>query len=62
MGEEKIEEEKCDHCGKRGITKNQTIKEKGVVGYYDVKVKWCVDCVIRHNRELLENWGTDIIF
>lgn len=50
--------EKCSSCEKeKEDVRERTVKENGVVGYYDVKVKWCDDCSEKHNRHLLETWG-----
>ena len=47
---------KCKSCGKEN-GKERTIKENGVVGYYDVKVFWCDKCASNHNCHLVETWG-----
>lgn len=49
---------KCSSCEKEfNELKEKVIKEEGVLGYYDKKVKWCDDCIERHNYYLLANWG-----
>lgn len=49
---------KCELCKKMDKTvKERTVKENGVLGYYDITVKWCDSCVVRHNHYLLSSWG-----
>ena len=49
---------KCESCEKKkDTTKKRTRKENGVLGYYDVDVLWCDDCINANNRHLLESWG-----
>ena len=48
----------CGSCEKeQETTEKVTIKENGVLGYYDREVEWCESCVNSHNRYLLESWG-----
>jgi len=48
----------CESCNKeQETTEKVTIKENGVLGYYNRNVEWCKDCVKSHNRHLLESWG-----
>jgi protein-arginine kinase activator protein McsA len=55
-----MEKIKCENCGKEDNTVCvREIKENGVVGYYEVSVKWCDECAGRHNKHLLETWGGD---
>jgi hypothetical protein len=49
---------KCESCGKADKTvSKRKVREDGVVGYYEVEVCWCNECVRNHYRFLLENWG-----
>lgn len=55
---EELTKKQCDCCLREdSTTKERTIKEDGVVGYYDRTVLWCDRCVEGHNKYLLENWG-----
>ena len=48
----------CESCKKEDETvKDTTVKEDGVVGYYDRNVTWCEKCVDSHNYYLMANWG-----
>lgn len=57
MKKETKEELICANCNKQGTVSKRKIKENGVVGYYDIDVVWCDECVGKHNKYLLENWG-----
>lgn len=51
-------EKECESCKRQDETVSEkTIKENGVVGYYDRKVNWCDKCTASHNHYLLANWG-----
>jgi len=48
----------CTICHKKNKTvKERTVKEEGVLSYYDIKVVWCDKCVSRHNYYLMASWG-----
>ena len=48
----------CASCKKQDETVRQrTVKENGMLRYYDVEVKWCDKCVESHNHYLLSSWG-----
>lgn len=50
----------CDSCEIAGDTvRERTVKENGVLGYYDVKVKWCDKCTNSHNYYLMASWGQE---
>jgi len=56
--EKRSEKKECGSCKKENhTTKTRKVKENGVVGYYDVNVVWCDNCVNSHNRYLLSTWG-----
>lgn len=48
----------CESCKKQkeNVTE-KTVKENGVIGYYDRKVTYCDECVASHNYYLLADWG-----
>lgn len=48
----------CQSCGKKDKTaKERTIKENGVIGYFDKTVTWCDKCIKSHNYYLMASWG-----
>ena len=50
--------EKCTNCGEeKEDVKERVVKENGVLGYYDVKRKYCDACTDSHNHYLLADWG-----
>lgn len=57
---DKNTEDTCTSCRQdKGSVRDRTIKENGVLGYYDVNVKWCDECVSSHNYYLLASWGQE---
>lgn len=47
---------KCCKQEKDNVTE-AVVKGNEVLGYYDVKVEWCEECINSHNYYLMANWG-----